>query len=497
MALPSIAAVNGCGRFAHPLTGFELPEEVHFAPRSCILLDNGRASCPPRGILHYLATGGGEIAGGEDGRTEYVNPGDVGAWLDALDRRICDLQLSIDKDTTDLIDTQTVLWDLECKTQHTHAQVLETLAKARHGLASAEQMEEYLVSNASLSTPIPGRIDDIRRAIVTQRAAVDDRIEQAKESATLLSRQGALRTLLQTLIERSAICAQERRRLQANRDFIAQYGFVKVTSSPWQRGTAIDVLSWQPKYCWSDYCWSPRSSLAHPEGLPAGAWFQIELPEGFQVMPTHYALRHGDDGQSTAPGLRHDSNCSLFSLPDHAPQGMGTPPTSWGVTTRAKRAFNGTALFNWQLWASSTGAEDGSEWTLLRDHIDDRSLHGAFEIHLWPLTWIGGKYFRFFRVIMTGPCSNGAHALMCSGFELYGQVGKQEPPPPKPKPPGTACVIPASYNPSVASQFVANLLICCLLISPSNLLILANPLLRNLFCATIVTFQHAHSKPAV
>ena len=87
-------------------------------------------------------------------------------------------------------------------------------------------------------------------------------------------------------------------------------------------------------------------------------------------MPTHYALRHGDDGQSTAPGLRHDSNCSLFSLPDHAPQGMGTPPTSWGVTTRAKRAFNGTALFNWQLWASSTGAEDGSEWTLLRDHID-------------------------------------------------------------------------------------------------------------------------------
>ena len=428
----SLATVNGCERFAHPLTGKELPSEVHFAPRSCILIDNGRASCPPRGLLHYLATGGGEIAGNDDESIEYVNPADKVAWLESLDCRVADLRAQIDKDDAETYDAQIVLWELESQTPHTHAKVLEMLSQARQGIASIAQMETHLISVASLSDPMPGRIDDIRRAIVRQRASVDDLIAQAKESETLLSRQEALRSMLEDLRERSSINEQEMRRLMANRDFIAIHGFVKITSSGWQRGTVEDVLSWSPTYSWSDYRWEAKS-MAHPEGMPAGAWFQVELPADVEIMPTHYALRHGDDGQSTAPGLRHDANCSLFSLDKEAPQGVGDPATTWGCTTRAKRPFNGTALLNWQLWASASGNDD---WVMLRDHVNDSSLHGAFQSHVWPLRWTEGQCFRFFRVIMTGPCSNGAHSLMCSGFELYGQVGKEIPPPPAPKPPG-------------------------------------------------------------
>ena len=86
-----------------------------------------------------------------------------------------------------------------------------------------------------------------------------------------------------------------------------------------------------------------------------------------------------------------------------------------------------------QLWASLSGESD--DWNLLRDHVNDRALHGAFESHVWALPWIEGRDFKFFRVIMTGPCSYGAHALMCSGFDLFGQVGIEIPPPPKPTPP--------------------------------------------------------------
>ena len=345
----SLATVNGCTRFAHPFTGFELPQGVHFAPSSCVVLD-GKGHAPPRGLLFYLATGGGELAGAVDeGTAEYVNPGDTPAWLKALDRRIAELQTRIDREDAEIYDLQTVLWDLEANTLHTHAQILEMLTQARHGLASTKQLEDHLISVASLADPMPSRVDDIRRAIAKQHTSIDETIRQAKESESLLSRHEVLQSALQELLDQSPLNTAELKRLQANRSFIATHGFVKVTSSGWQRGVHEDVLSWSPTYSWSDYCWEPVLSPAHPQALPAGAWFEIELPEGMQITPTHYSLRHGDDGCSTAPGLRHDSNCAHFAHPSEALQGVGAPLTSWGSTTRAKRAFNGTALLNWQV----------------------------------------------------------------------------------------------------------------------------------------------------
>jgi hypothetical protein len=250
----------------------------------------------------------------------------------------------------------------------------------------------------------------------------------------VIYRQDTLRGALERLKQRAQLNAAELERLEANHLFIAEHGVVQVSSAGWQQGSEWDVLSGRPTYSWSEYCWEEGSSLDHPEGLPAGPWFQIQLPEGLSVMPTHYALRHGDDGSFTAPGLRHDSNCSHFSIPHATPQGVGQPPTSWGCTTRAKKPLAGTALLNWQLWAKrSSRATD--KWVLLKDHIDDRSLHGAFQSHVWSLPWQEGREFRIFKVIMTGPSSNGGHSLMCSGFELFGKVGTQAPPPPEPEPP--------------------------------------------------------------
>ena len=417
-------------RFTHPLTGFELPPEMWFATRSCILIDNNRTSCPPRGLIHYLATGGGDIAGGEGANAEYINPGDAPAWLHFLDRKIDELRTRIDREDSEMIDMQSVLWDMEEKKPTlTPAQILEMLDTSRSGLESIKQMEEHLKSVSSLSYPEPERMDEIRRAIAKQRSTIDHTIQQAKESEKELSRQETLRAAIARLHEQGPALALELRRLELNRDLIAEHGFVKVTSSGWQRGVEHDVLSATPKYSWSDYCWEAESSSAHPRALPAGAWFQIQLPQGLGIIPSHYALRHGDDGCSTAPALRHDSNCSLFSIPGMPAQGVGNPATSWGSNTRAKKRFNGTALLNWQLWASNAGSDSG--WTLLRDHVNDRALHAAFQFAVWPLPWQERREFSIFRVIMTGPCSSGAHALMCSGFELYGQVGHEVPPPPK------------------------------------------------------------------
>ena len=187
LGVVSFATVNGCERFVHPLTGFELPEEVHFAPRSCILIDNNRASNPPRGVLYYLATGGGEFAGQTAGDI-YINPGNREAWLAAMGKSIADLRETLEREEAEAADILPVLWDLETKILHTRSQVEEMTVQARRGLEIVKAMEEHLASVASRSLPMPGRIDDIRRAICKQRATVAATVEQARESQDLLRR---------------------------------------------------------------------------------------------------------------------------------------------------------------------------------------------------------------------------------------------------------------------------------------------------------------------
>jgi hypothetical protein len=107
-----------------------------------------------------------------------------------------------------------------------------------------------------------------------------------------------------------------------------------------------------------------------------GSWVEVRLPPGRSLVPTHYALRHGE---SDSTRLRH-----------------------------------------WEL----RGSSDGKEWEVLKKHNDDRSLpDGAFGVAHWPLDTT--KAFSHFRVHQTGTnwSSYGDnYHLCCAGIELFGQL---------------------------------------------------------------------------
>ncbi len=76
-------------------------------------------------------------------------------------------------------------------------------------------------------------------------------------------------------------------------------------------------------------------------------------------------------------------------------------------------------LRDWRLEASN----DGQAWTVLRMHSSDASLaYPEPIVAAWPLDAeaVAGRSFRHFRILQTGPNSNGNHYLMCAGIELYG-----------------------------------------------------------------------------
>ena len=68
----------------------------------------------------------------------------------------------------------------------------------------------------------------------------------------------------------------------------------------------------------------------------------------------------------------------------------------------------------------SQGSVDGFSWTTLRDHVDDQALQGKGATASWRLD--GPDFYAYFRLVQTGPNSNGHLYLACSGLELYGEV---------------------------------------------------------------------------
>lgn len=68
--------------FEHPRTGTSLQDVVYFTPDGCEQVDCGRIIRPgghPRGLLYFLATGGGEEG--------WINPADCGALLAEIDKK--------------------------------------------------------------------------------------------------------------------------------------------------------------------------------------------------------------------------------------------------------------------------------------------------------------------------------------------------------------------------------------------------------------------------
>lgn len=105
-----------------------------------------------------------------------------------------------------------------------------------------------------------------------------------------------------------------------------------------------------------------------------GSFVAVQLP--MPMVLHRYTLRHGYDGAS-------------FSL------------RSWNLE----------------------GSNDGTEWVVLRQHVGDTSLNGAYATASWDAN-PDRLAFSHFRILSTGPNSKGtSHSVDMSGLELYGQVG--------------------------------------------------------------------------
>eukprot|EP00928_Gymnodinium_smaydae_P040199 TRINITY_DN27302_c0_g1_i1.p1 TRINITY_DN27302_c0_g1~~TRINITY_DN27302_c0_g1_i1.p1 ORF type:complete len:496 (-),score=58.00 TRINITY_DN27302_c0_g1_i1:66-1505(-) len=113
-------------------------------------------------------------------------------------------------------------------------------------------------------------------------------------------------------------------------------------------------------------------------GDTRNSWMQVDLGESLRCIPRWYALRDG----------------------------MATPRPSMNNVLR-----------NWTLEARTRQTEN---WTELSTHVDDPSL-----THKLVATWetaVPSAGFRYFRVRQTGLNSSERHYLLCSGFELWGDI---------------------------------------------------------------------------
>eukprot|EP01006_Ploeotia_vitrea_P052211 TRINITY_DN67660_c9_g12_i2.p1 TRINITY_DN67660_c9_g12~~TRINITY_DN67660_c9_g12_i2.p1 ORF type:complete len:1039 (+),score=601.97 TRINITY_DN67660_c9_g12_i2:75-3191(+) len=104
------------------------------------------------------------------------------------------------------------------------------------------------------------------------------------------------------------------------------------------------------------------------------SWFRVDFLDK-RVMPTMYTLRHY---------------------------------ASWDTE----------ALRHWRF----EGSVDGSTWDVLREHVNDASLDKKGATYTWPLDAPRGKFYKLFRVMLTGKNSNDHYYLALSGMEIYGHL---------------------------------------------------------------------------
>eukprot|EP00947_MAST-08B_sp_MAST-8B-sp1_P002879 g2879.t1 len=143
---------------------------------------------------------------------------------------------------------------------------------------------------------------------------------------------------------------------------------IEVIRGPGRAGTG------KPEYCLDRV---PHSYMDICSGTNEYSYYAFDLKTR-SVAPTHYALRH-------------DMN------PEYC-------------------------LRTWCL----QGSHDGRSWTVVSEHINDRSLNGAYATHTWkiqPGRSSGyGQFYRYWRILMTGKNSNDSWTLRVHGFELFGKT---------------------------------------------------------------------------
>ncbi len=170
--------------------------------------------------------------------------------------------------------------------------------------------------------------------------------------------------------------------------------------------------------------------------------FDFEFLSGFdgQGLVHHLATLGGSEPywNPTLRGLANTTSSPLMndSVPAHAILGQETvrcvtrPQTgaffavefpglrvcpSW-VSLRHYSSWDTEALRNWQL----QGSNDGIQWRTLSTHTNDPSLQARGDEASWRVD--GTEAWSHFRILQTGPNSNGHRYLALSGFELHGRV---------------------------------------------------------------------------
>ncbi len=115
----------------------------------------------------------------------------------------------------------------------------------------------------------------------------------------------------------------------------------------------------------------------NPTDDQPNSWMAVDLGACRDLSPDHYCLRHGYGETAYSYVLRH-----------------------------------------WEL----QGSVDGAAWETLRRHVNDAAIAGALAETDWAIATavVGGRFFRHFRVLQTGPNSSGSNHLNCAGIELYG-----------------------------------------------------------------------------
>jgi len=146
---------------------------------------------------------------------------------------------------------------------------------------------------------------------------------------------------------------------------------VKVTASSIAKGSPRDFIQKKKLSLWTKNF--------------SGSWFCVDLGKHRAAKIVSYCLRYSSSGNHCCPR-------------------------------------------NWNLEARNSSKDN---WEVLKSHVHDMSLDNAYEVHHWNVTT--NKFFRYYRIVQAGPNKYMArddtwsNVLVCSGFELYGDLQDQTP----------------------------------------------------------------------
>eukprot|EP01083_Nonionella_stella_P111629 327589_1 len=140
-------------------------------------------------------------------------------------------------------------------------------------------------------------------------------------------------------------------------------GLITITSSKWDNRYLVELEQILGRVEQSFHCLS--------ENIQNG-WFSIDVGANMKIKPTHYTLRHSNQGSHY--------------------------------------------LRTWNF----EGSNNGENWNILKRHDDDTSLNTTFGTHTWSVECT--ESYQMFRIYMVGKDSNSYWYLLCSGFEIYGNL---------------------------------------------------------------------------